>query len=457
MSAARNVAGQLHALSFHLADRREELLRQWREAVRRDPELAATAGLSRSALNDHIPRILDDLEHRLRADHALEAMHVDLQQRKDAAEHGTHRWQQGYDIRETMREWGHLQTAIARQLESYAADHPEFDLPAMRAAREILEALCMEGICESASRYVRLQQAEAASRVRDLEASLAALQALENERAALLREATHDLRGSVSVIASTTALLAKPTVQQSQREHFHELLQRRIRSMGVLLTDLVELARLEAGQDPRNIEPFDAAQRLREFCEIMRPMATEMSLFLKYEGPEQLLVEGDALKLQRIVQNLLLNALKATAEGGVVVRWSGDTGQNARQWTLSVSDSGPGFDIGSAGPLLRALKTATETAHDTELKAVSAPPETPRADNADNAGNAGNAGAGNTDLRQPAAEAAPAIPSGEGIGLSIVKRLCEVLDATVELETSPGEGTTFRILFPLRYSGTPAT
>lgn len=45
------------------------------------------------------------------------------------------------------------------------------------------------------------------------------------------------------------------------------------------------------------------------------------------------------------------------------------------------------------------------------------------------------------------------LPSGEGIGRSIVKRLCEVLGATLELETAPGHGTTIRIVFPLRYSG----
>jgi signal transduction histidine kinase len=40
---------------------------------------------------------------------------------------------------------------------------------------------------------------------------------------------------------------------------------------------------------------------------------------------------------------------------------------------------------------------------------------------------------------------------GEGIGLSIVKRLCDLLDATVELETETGVGTAFRILLPRRY------
>jgi len=44
------------------------------------------------------------------------------------------------------------------------------------------------------------------------------------------------------------------------------------------------------------------------------------------------------------------------------------------------------------------------------------------------------------------------VPAGEGIGLSIVKRLCELLDASLELETAPGAGTTFRVVLPARLS-----
>jgi signal transduction histidine kinase len=40
----------------------------------------------------------------------------------------------------------------------------------------------------------------------------------------------------------------------------------------------------------------------------------------------------------------------------------------------------------------------------------------------------------------------------EGVGLSIVKRLCELLDASMELETKAGSGSTFRIIFPRQYS-----
>jgi signal transduction histidine kinase len=40
---------------------------------------------------------------------------------------------------------------------------------------------------------------------------------------------------------------------------------------------------------------------------------------------------------------------------------------------------------------------------------------------------------------------------GEGVGFSIVKRLCELLDASIELETSPGKGSTFRVVIPRHY------
>jgi signal transduction histidine kinase len=41
---------------------------------------------------------------------------------------------------------------------------------------------------------------------------------------------------------------------------------------------------------------------------------------------------------------------------------------------------------------------------------------------------------------------------GEGLGLAIVKRLSELLDATIEFETEPGQGTTVRVLVPMRYA-----
>lgn len=432
---------QLDALSAYIGKKRERLLQLWREAVRCDAELATFSGLSHGALDDHIPLIIDDFARRVASEHAGDPSPPDGQQRRDAAEHGMHRWQQGYDIREAVREWGHLEAVIMRELERYAASHPRLHRDVMPMARESLVRLCLEGTCESAGRYVRLQQAGAASRVRDLESSLRALQALEDERSKLLRETAHDLRGSVGVLASTTALLAKPEVAGPARDHFHNLLQQRIRSMGALLTDLVELARLEAGQSPLKIERFDVAGRLRELCEVLRPAAAERGLFLKCKGPRSLPVEGDQLKLQRIVQNLLLNALQATKHGGVVVRWSAGKEKSATQWLLSIGDTGPGFALQSAGPLRHALKRATDAAREAEAGAADRSDKPTERKDSDVL----TAGSGSESAT---------LPSGEGIGLSIVKRLCELLGATLELETAPGRGTTIRILFPVRYPET---
>jgi signal transduction histidine kinase len=209
--------------------------------------------------------------------------------------------------------------------------------------------------------------------------------------------------------------------------------------MSALLTDLVELARLEAGQSPLKVEAFDASERLRECCELLRPAAAGRNLFLKCKGPASLAVEGDPIKLQRIVQNLLLNALKATRHGGVVVRWSAAKGKGARHWLLSIGDTGPGFALQSAGPLRHALKRATDAARQVESQA------------ADSSDSATQREAGDV-LAAGSGPGSASLPSGEGIGLSIVKRLCEVLGATLELETAPGHGTTIRIAFPLRYS-----
>jgi signal transduction histidine kinase len=429
----------LDALSAWLEERREQLLQLWREAVRGDAELATSSGLSRGALDDHVPSIIEDFARCLRSEQGHDRSRAERQQRHDAAEHGMHRWQQGYDIREAMREWGHLDSVIMRELDRYAAHAPQIAPEVMSIAREALVRLCMEGTCESATGYVLRQQAEAASRVRDLESSLRALQALEDERSKLLRETAHDLRGSVGVLASATAVLARPQVAGLTRDHFHGVLQQRIRSMGALLTDLVELARLEAGQNPLKIESFDAAQHLREWCEILRPVAAERNLFLNWKGPRSLSVQGDSLKLQRIVQNLLLNALKATQRGGVVVRWSTGKGKDPRQWLLSIGDTGPGFALQSAGPLRHALKRGTDAAHQIDAGAADRSDESDVSDPVDVL--IAGSGPGSAEL-----------PSGEGIGLSIVKRLCEVLGATLELATAPGHGTTFRIAFPMRYA-----
>ena len=429
MSDATDIKTALAALARHLAARRPIILRNWQRSVEADPELTTSSHLSRAQFNDHIPQLLAAFERRLEARHPVEKEVAFEDERSSAAEHGVHRWQQGYHQRETIREWGHLHYWVLDELEDYALAHPALQATVMPIARRALLRLCSEGVCESAGSYERLQRSEAASRVRELEWALLQLQRLERQRAESWREAAHDLRGTVGVVANASSTLLHRAADERQRASASRTLQRSVESLRTLLTDMMDLARLEAGQEQLRFARFDAAALLRGYCDTVRPLAEQRGLFLRAEGPESLPVEGDGAKVQRIAQNLVLNALNVTQHGGLCLQWAA----RAEHWLLCVQDTGPGFQAASpAAPLADAVLEATAESQQAESGADPAPT-----------------------LGSQSDPDAPRESAGEGIGLSIVKRLCELLDASLEMETAPGSGTTFRVVFPRRYARTP--
>jgi signal transduction histidine kinase len=308
----------------------------------------------------------------------------------------------------------------------------------MAFARRSLAQLSGDGVTESAIRYAQMQQLEAAGRVRDLEQALTQLQQLDHKRAETWREAVHDLRGNFGVIKSVTEVLNAEDTAEAERAEFLPLLQKGVTSLHALLDNLLILSRLEAGHEQRDLQEFDAAVALGELCAALQPFASDRGLFLRPKGPKSLPVQGDAIKIHRIGQNLVLNALKYTQRGGVIVTWEEAGAEGLERWILSVQDTGPGFQAGTAAPLAHALEESTR-----EAQAVEQAPE-----------ELGATATLTQSTPPPATQATsrpPDQPSGEGIGLAIVKRLCELLDATLELVTERGKGSTFRVVFPRRY------
>jgi len=435
MTAGEIARDQLDAIAAYLAARRHALLQRWREAADADPELTTASALSRAQFFDHIPEVLNAFERTLRARYREERAEAAEDQREGAAGHGMHRWQQGYRQREAMREWRHLHLCLVDELEAFSVAHPETVTEAMAAARRALAQLCSDGVCESADQYQLLQRSEAAGRVRDLMQALDALETLEARRAESVRRAALDLRGSLDAMENATVALDGQTADDDARAHSLATLQHGVASMTALLNDLISLARLEAGHERRTDEPFDAAVLLGELCMAMQPLAAEHGLALVAEGPATLAVEGDRVKTYRIAQNLIVNALKSTERGGVRVTWERDSTDPGWRWVLSVQDTGPGLQARSSAPLARALKAATDDAQAVGEKAESDGEPSAEAEPAPL-------------LRSQSGRRAEDEPAGEGIGLAIVKRLCELLDASLELHTEAGKGTTFRVLFP---------
>src|SRR5579862_3372612 len=215
---------QLKLLADHLTLRRPLILRAWHQLVDADPGSTTASSISRTQFYDHIPQLLDAFADMLCAEDAVEKNQASAEQKKSAAEHGLHRWQQGYDQSQTMREWAHLHICVLDELEHYAADQRSIDAAVMRVARRALARLCGDGVCESAARYARLQQLEAASRLRDLEQAVRQLQDVERDRAERWREAAHDLRSGVHVVSTAAAVLNREGVAESARARMSQTL-----------------------------------------------------------------------------------------------------------------------------------------------------------------------------------------------------------------------------------------
>ncbi|HSN88368.1 MAG TPA: HAMP domain-containing sensor histidine kinase, partial [Thermoanaerobaculia bacterium] len=404
---------QQRALADYLADRHEALLDSWGEAVKADPQLQTASYLSFTHFRDLMPKVLKNFEKRLRAMDVDPAAESDLEQEEHerVLDHGVHRWTQGFALHELVREWHHLQIAVLRELEGYGAAHREVDPEVMSSARLLWTELCGEGIVESVEQYARLQKEEATGHLLDLQSAMEALRGSERQRAESWHEAAHDLRGNVGLVTSTTSILTEDGVPESLRAKALGILQSSVTSLQQLLEDLMSLARLEAGRDTRNVEELDAAALLRTLGESLRPMAIERGLFLRTEGPASLPVEGDPAKIYRVVQNLALNALKYTDRGGVEVSWAETRESDIDRWWIRIRDTGPGLHNGPGAPMIEPLREGTDRARELEVAAAGPDQVEP----------VPGSGSSTHTL-------SPGQQPGEGIGLSIVKRLCELLE-----------------------------
>lgn len=240
--------------------------------------------------------------------------------------------------------------------------------------------------------------------------SLSVMKEYVQHRGSFLRTTFHDLRGSFGVIIGAATLLNMMDGEED-RIKVLDMIQRNLTQVAQMMNQLLDYSRLESGEEKLLVEHFDAAAILHELCQVSTQISREKKLSLVFEGDESLPVEGDPVKVRRIAQNIILNAIKYTSNGGVTVKWR-TTDIEPDYWEFVVSDTGPGIPKG----LISKLDGTAQHVDSEEHSHLS-----------------------NTDGH------------GEGIGLFIVKRLCELLRARFELNSS-GSGTTFRITMPKKYN-----
>ncbi|OJW71758.1 MAG: hypothetical protein BGO59_27125 [Spirosoma sp. 48-14] len=412
----------LAPIAAYLLAKREVIFNTWRTRIENDRlALPTAATLARDEFNDQIPLILDALDCRLLG------RPEESSPFEKAKEHGLHRWQKGYSLTELLQELAHLHQLLVHELELFVSTSSTIAAIALTQAFGHINTLMLEVIQGSTVQFDELQRQEASQRAAKLQQALASLNELSQQRGEVLRTATHDLRSYYGLIRNAAWLLDQPGTEEEQAQ-WRGMWQRNLDNAATLLTELMDLARLEAGQETMQLDSFDAGELLRQIAQSVQPIVQQQQVQLEWAGPDTLVVEGDKTKVQRIIHNLLINALNHTPTGLITLSWSREG--NFR-WVISVQDTGPGLPpdvVKELGQFL--LPTADSTA---VFQRPS--PNDPSGDK----------------TREEQVTHLPTQSKGEGIGLIIVKRLCELLHATMDIETRPSVGTIFRIIFPMHY------
>lgn len=412
-----------------LFNRRETLLNNWRTACEADASLKKIATLTREEFNNLIPAILDSLEQQL----------LNLPVQTDpvlaAKTHGLQRWQKSLSLPNLFSEYNHLMGVLFDELGVFRQVFPQADPDLVLQAQQRIMLLMTQTLGGSVVKYDELQRLEAANRAISLEEALQGMENMSRQRGDMLRTSSHDLRSGLGLSMGAASILQMDDLSPEERHQYIDMLNRNLASVQSLLTGLMDLARLEAGHEPLELEEFDVARLLMELVDMAQPMAQAKGIILRADGPETLVVKADRLKIHRIAQNLLVNALNYTPSsldrpGMVSVSWSSE---NDWRWVFSVQDSGPGLPAGLVDLFHKQLRPTVEpigVLSPDEVQPAAPKPNTSQELPADPLQN------------EPASSAGK---HGEGVGLQIVKRLSEAVGASVEIESIARRGTLVRI------------
>jgi signal transduction histidine kinase len=210
-----------------------------------------------------------------------------------------------------------------------------------------------------------------------------------------LAAASHDLRqplSSLSLYASLLSISNPPTARTVAN------IRECIGSLSALLTDLLDISKLEARVVTPNIRSFPIAAMLTSLDSILSPKAKAKSLELRYR-PSNWMAHSDPVLFQRILGNLIENAIQYTEHGGVLVACRHRQGKN---W-VEVWDTGIGIEADQSTEIFEEFKQLGDQARN----------------------------------------------KGSGLGLAIVAKTTDLLGLEVQVRSRPGRGSVFAVELPL--------
>ena len=240
----------------------------------------------------------------------------------------------------------------------------------------------------------------------DLESRATALAASDRARRQLLADVSHELMTPLSAIRGyvETLGMADVPLDQDTRERYLDIVEQETHKLEAIIGDLLDLARLEGGGDRLKAEPVAVEDLFKRIADRHEPSLRDRNVSLQIDvAPGTPRILGDAGRLEQALQNLAANAIRHTPPEGTV-RLSASANGNAVH--LTITDTGPGI-----------------------------PPEH-------------LAHVFDRFYKVDASRAGTAVPSGSGLGLSIVRAIIERHGGTVTAGNAPNGGALFELRLP---------
>jgi len=213
----------------------------------------------------------------------------------------------------------------------------------------------------------------------------------------------HELRNPLAPIRQAAAIARSETATEAQRRWSHNVIERQVLHMSLLLDDLLDVSRITHGTLQLRKQQIDLQSVVGAAVETARPLIDERHHRLSVEVAEDLLVHGDPLRLAQVLSNLLTNAAKYTNPRGSIAIVARREQGNLQ---ISVADSGIGIaseDLSKVFGMFAQLRSAQDHA-----------------------------------------------AGGLGIGLALAKGIVELHGGRIEASSAgPGQGSRFTVHLPV--------
>jgi signal transduction histidine kinase len=231
------------------------------------------------------------------------------------------------------------------------------------------------------------------------------IKTMDNLRRDLVANVSHDLRTPLATIQGylETILIKKDSLSEFEKENYLKTILNSTERLKTLVSDLFELSKLEARETKPKLEPFSIGEIVQDIKQKNKVIAEKKGIDLNVDFPYNLpLVYADIGMMEKVIQNLLENAIKFTSENGSVTIKLEPQGHMI---LVKVQDSGEGISS-DALPHIFDRYQRNERSGQLENK-------------------------------------------GLGLGLAIVKRILEVHEIEISVESTKGKGTSFSFQIPV--------